>query len=221
MHKALGFYWRLGVAVGCIALVAFLWFSYSPDLMTVKHGMAQWMHHPAVIAGVVLIMAITLAAGLPASIGLWLIAPFYPPLIATCLLTLGSVAGAFGGYQLAAHTSAAWQPKGLTLKIMKTLQDRSDLLTQCALRILPGFPHAMINFAAGLSRIPLTVFLLAATLGLSVKWAVYSSAIYGAIEAIEEGDALQFDVLMPLLALTLLLLVGAWFKRRSRAAPKR
>lgn len=221
MHKALGRYWRLGVTVGCIALVAFLWVGYSPDLMAVKYGMAQWMHHPAVIAGVVVIMAITLATGLPASIGLWLIAPFYPPLIATVLLTLGSVAGAFGGYQLAARTSTMWQPKGLTLKIMKTLQDRSDLLSQCALRILPGFPHAVINFAAGFSRVPLAVFLLAAALGLSVKWAVYSSAIYGAIEAIEEEDALQFEVLLPLLALTLLLLVGAWFKRRSRAAPQR
>ncbi len=89
---------------------------------------------------------------------------------------------------------------------MEHLKARSDLLTQCAIRVLPGFPHSVINFAAGLGKISLGRYLLAACLGLSVKWAVYSSAIYGALEAIEEEDALQWDVMLPLLALTLLLL---------------
>ena len=51
-----------------------------------------------------------------------------------------------------------------------------------------------------------------------MKWAVYSSAIYGALEAIEEEDPLQMDVLLPLLALTALLLAGAWYRRRLEAA---
>ncbi|RUR40685.1 TVP38/TMEM64 family protein [Vreelandella populi] len=214
-------FWKWTGSIACIALLIFLWQWYSPDLMAIKHRVSQFTYHPAVIAGVVVLTALTVTVGLPGSIGLWLIAPFYPPLMATLLLTLGSVAGAFGGYQLAAHTGTRWKPKGLTLRVTQTLQARSDLLTQCAFRVLPGFPHAVINFAAGLSRISLSIFLLAAALGLSVKWGVYSSAIYGALEAIEEEDALQFEVLLPLVALTLLLLVGAWFKRRSEAAPKK
>jgi len=101
---------------------------------------------------------------------------------------------------------------------MDTLKARSDLLTQCAMRVLPGFPHSVINFAAGLGHIALGRYLLAAALGLAVKWAVYSSAIYGALEAIEEEDPLQMDVLLPLLALTALLLAGAWYRRRLEAA---
>ncbi|BBI50854.1 hypothetical protein HORIV_32750 [Vreelandella olivaria] len=54
------------------------------------------------------IMAVTLAIGLPGSIGLWLIAPFYPPVIATAMLTLSSVVGALGAYQIAAR----WQKLG-------------------------------------------------------------------------------------------------------------
>ncbi|PRY63873.1 putative membrane protein YdjX (TVP38/TMEM64 family) [Vreelandella songnenensis] len=216
-----GRYWKWIAGSLFIVLLMGAWIWYSPDLMALKQRVAPFTHHPAVIAGLVVLMGLTLAVGLPGSIGLWLIAPFYPPLVATAMLTLGSVAGALGGYQLAARTSARWQPKGLTLRVMQMLQARSDLLTQCALRVLPGFPHAVINFAAGLSRISLSGFLLAAALGLTVKWGVYSSAIYGALEAIEEEDALQFDVLLPLLALTMLLLAGAWFKRRSQAAPKR
>ncbi|XQU07102.1 hypothetical protein P4544_10175 [Halomonas sp. LY9] len=119
---------------------------------------------------------------------------------------------------MAAQVGERWEPKGLTLKVMETLKARSDLLTQCAMRVLPGFPHSVINFAAGLGQIDLGRYLLAALLGLSVKWAVYSSAIYGALEAIEEEDALQADVMLPLLALTLLLLVGAWYRRRLETA---
>lgn len=175
-------------------------------------------HHPAIIVGVMSTMAVTLAIGLPGSIGLWLIAPFYPPLIATLMLTLSSVTGAWGAYQLAARAGDRWYPKGLTLKVMQSLEARSDLLTQCALRILPGFPHSVINFAAGLLRIPLGCYLAAAALGLSIKWAVYASAINGALEAIEEDDALQFEVILPLLALAVLLLLGGWYRRRIEAA---
>ncbi|TVP46760.1 MAG: DedA family protein [Halomonas sp.] len=210
--------WRWAFGFACLAMLAYVWLWYSPDLMAVKQWAAQASHHPVVIIGVMLIMAVTLAIGLPGSIGLWLIAPFYPPLIATVMLTLSSVAGAFGAYHLAARAGKRWSPSGLTLKVMQMLEKRSDLMTQCALRILPGFPHSVINFAAGLLSISLKTYLVAATLGLAIKWGVYSSAIYGALEAIEQEDALQFEVVLPLIALALLLLIGAWFRRRVEAA---
>lgn len=210
--------WRWALGFACLAMLAYVWLWYSPDLMAVKHWAAQASHHPVVIVGVMLIMAITLAIGLPGSIGLWLIAPFYPPLVATVMLTLSSVVGALGAYQIAARAGQRWNPQGLTLKVMQMLEKRSDLMTQCALRILPGFPHSVINFAAGLRSISLKTYLLAAALGLSIKWGVYSSAIYGALEAIEEEDALQFEVVLPLIALALLLLAGAWYRRRVEAA---
>lgn len=210
--------WRWAAGFAVVAMFAYVWLWYSPDLLAVKRWAATMSHHPVVIVGVMVTMAVTLAIGLPGSIGLWLIAPFYSPLIATFMLTISSVAGAWGAYLLAANAGDRWNPKGLTLKVMNTLEARSDLLTQCALRVLPGFPHSVINFAAGLRRIALSRYLLAAALGLSVKWAVYSSAIYGALEAIEEEDALQFDVIFPLLALAVLLLVGGWFRRRVEAA---
>ncbi|MDQ7730026.1 VTT domain-containing protein [Halomonas sp. SpR8] len=210
--------WRWAFGFACLAMLAYLWLWYSPDLMAAKQWAAQTTHHPVVIIGVMVIMAVTMAIGLPGSIGLWLIAPFYPPLIATVMLTLSSVVGALGAYQLAARAGQRWNPKGLTLKVMQMLEQRSDLMTQCALRILPGFPHSVINFAAGLRSISLRTYLLAAALGLSIKWGVYSSAIYGTLEAIEEENALQFDVVLPLIALAGLLLAGAWYRRRVEAA---
>lgn len=218
MRKLSLYSWRWAAAFAVAAMLAYIWLWYSPDLMAVKRWAATMSHHPVVVVTVMLTMAVTLAIGLPGSIGLWLIAPFYPPLVATVMLTISSVAGAWGAYLLAARVGERWQPKGLTLKVMDTLKARSDLLMQCAMRVLPGFPHSVINFAAGLGHIALGRYLLAAALGLAVKWAVYSSAIYGALEAIEEEDPLQMDVLLPLLALTALLLAGAWYRRRLESA---
>ncbi len=100
---------------------------------------------------------------------------------------------------------------------MDKLERRGDFLTQCALRVLPGFPHSVVNFAAGLLRLPLSTFVMAAIIGLVLKWAVYASAIFGALEAVESEEAISANVILPLVALTLLLLAGAWLRRRVEA----
>ena len=209
--------WRVAAVGGVVLMALYLWIWHSPDLADLQRWADEASHHPAVIISVILVMAVTLALGLPGSIGLWLIAPFYTPLAATPMLIVGSVLGALGAYWLSARVGDRWTPKGLTRKIMRRLEQRSDFLTQCALRVLPGFPHSVVNYAAGLLRLPLGTFLMAAIIGLGVKWAVYASAIYGALEAVEKEEALSVSVVLPLLALTVLLLVGAWVRRRVEA----
>jgi uncharacterized membrane protein YdjX (TVP38/TMEM64 family) len=206
--------WRWVAVVATLLMAAYLWIWHSPELADVQRWAAEASHHPVVIVSVIAIMAVTLAIGFPGSIGLWLIAPFYTPPVATLMLTIGSVAGALGAYHLSARLGACWTPKGLTRQVMGKLERRSDFLTQCALRVLPGFPHSVVNFAAGLLRLPLTTFVMAAIIGLALKWAVYASAIFAALEAVESEQAISVSVIFPLVTLTLLLLAGAWFKRR-------
>ncbi|WP_248730246.1 MULTISPECIES: TVP38/TMEM64 family protein [Halomonadaceae] len=208
------FQWRWIAIGGSLIMAILLWIWQSPDLSAFRHWAEEASHHPLTMLAVMLIMAVTLAVGLPGSIGLWLIAPFHPPWIATLMLLIGSLGGALGAYWLAARFRQRMTPKGLTKRIMTLMSERSDAFTQCAFRILPGFPHSVINYAAGLLRLPLGTFVVAALLGLGVKWAVYASAIHGALEAVESGDAFSIDVLLPLIALTLLLLMGAWVRRR-------
>ncbi len=210
--------WRLVAMGAALLMAAYLWIWHSPELADVQRWADEASHHPVVIISVILIMAVTLAFGLPGSIGLWLIAPFYTPLAATPMLILGSLGGALGAYYLSSRFSDRLAPKGLTRKIMRKLEKRSDFLTQCALRVLPGFPHSVVNFAAGLLRLPLGTFVMAAIIGLGVKWAVYASAIYGALEAVESEEAVRPEVILPLVALTLLLLIGAWLRRRVEAS---
>jgi uncharacterized membrane protein YdjX (TVP38/TMEM64 family) len=206
--------WRRLAIGACLVMAAYLWLWYSPELAEVQRWAEQASHHPLTVVGVILLMAVTLTLGLPGSIGLWLIAPFYPPMAAIPMLTLGSVLGAIGAYRLSARMGGFCKAGRLTHRVSRMLDNHHDLLTQCALRVLPGFPHSVINYVAGWQRLPLGNFVLAAILGLGVKWAVYASTIHGALEAIEEEGTFGMGVLMPLVALTLLLLIGAWMRRR-------
>ena len=168
---------------------------------------------PLFLAGVVLAMAVLFTFGLPGSLGLWLIAPFQPPLVATVLLVCGSVAGAFGAYQFSHRLRGEWEPEGFGKRVVDFLSRHGSWVTQIALRILPGFPHSVVNFAGGMLGLGLVGFLTAALVGLSIKWGVYAGAVHGLVEAVESDQALDITTLAPLLALSVLLLIGAAARR--------
>lgn len=213
VNNETGVHWRW-VAIGAgVVMAVLLWVWQSPDLSVFRHWAEEASNHPLTMLAVMLVMAVTLAVGLPGSIGLWLIAPFHPPWLATLMLIIGSAGGALGAYWLAARFRQNVVPRGLTKRVMDVMSQRGDALTQCAFRVLPGFPHSVINYAAGLLNLPVGTFIASAVIGLGIKWAVYASAIHGALEAVETGDALSIDVILPLIALTLLLLLGAGVRR--------
>jgi uncharacterized membrane protein YdjX (TVP38/TMEM64 family) len=172
---------------------------------------------PMFIALVLLAMITMFAFGLPGSLGMWVIAPFLPPLLAISLLLLASVVGALSAYRVGRHLGGAWQPGTLSHRVIGLLQRQGGLLTQTALRVLPGFPHVAINFPAGFLRLPILTFVVAAVLGLGPKWTVYVLAIQGIVDTLESGGGIRFSVLAPLVALSLLLLGGHWLKHRLTA----
>lgn len=216
-NSSLSRLWRWTAIGAAVVMAGYLWIWHSPELADMQRWADEASDKPLVIVSVILIMAVTLALGLPGSIGLWLIAPFHGPLVATAMLVAGSVSGALGAYYLSSRLGGRLASSGFTHKVMGKLAKRGDFLTQCALRILPGFPHSVVNFAAGLLRLPLGTFVMAAVIGLGVKSAVYASAIHGALEAVEGEEVVGFDVVLPMVALTLLVLIGAWLRRRIEA----
>ncbi len=164
----------------------------------------------AVVAG----MALLFTFGLPGSVGLWLIAPFQTPALATVLLVGGSVGGALGAYRFSAHLRGDWEPQGFSRRIVDLLAHQNGVWTQMALRVLPGFPHSVLNFAGGVLGLGLRGFVGAAIVGLSIKWAVYASAVHGLVEAVEVGAASGMHTLLPLSLLSGLLLAGVLVRRR-------
>ncbi|SDU28299.1 VTT domain-containing protein [Halopseudomonas salegens] len=169
--------------------------------------------HSATLPTLLLLMAALMSFGLPGSLCFWLIAPFYSPLISVPVLVMGSVAGAAGAYALGHRVGSAVRPNRLARQVLTLLARRSDFLTQCALRILPAFPHAFINLAAGVLHLPLTSFLLAAVLGLSIKWLVYAYAVHGMVSARLAEQSLDLSTLLPLFGLAGLLLTGSLVRR--------
>lgn len=177
----------------------------------------EWGHaladRPWALVGVVIGMAVLFTFALPGSTGLWLIAPFHPPLLAVALLLAGSLPGALGAYGLSRRLGGRWTPGSRADRMVQLLSHRGDWLTQCALRTLPGFPHSFVNYAAGVLSLPVGPFLLAAAVGLTIKWGVYAYAIRGAVEALEAGEALRPQTVLPLFLLAVLLLLGALARR--------
>lgn len=168
---------------------------------------------PLFLAAAVGGMVVFFTFGLPGSLGLWLIAPFHPPLVATFLLLVGSVAGAVGAYAFARHLRSDWTPSGAATKIHGLLRRQGGFATQTALRVFPGFPHSVVNFAGGVLRLPIGTFVAAALIGLSVKWSIYASAVHGITDAIAADEAVTPATIWPLFALAALFLAGAWVKR--------
>jgi uncharacterized membrane protein YdjX (TVP38/TMEM64 family) len=169
--------------------------------------------HPLVMLGVVVLMAVLMTFGLAGSLCFWLIAPFHPPWLSVCMLLAGSFSGALGAYRVGVGLGQVWHGSGVSRHIMGLLKKRSDLLTQCALRIIPGVPHALVNLAAGVLRLRLVTFVAAAILGLSVKWTVYSHTVHGMVSASQAEEAMELGALMPLVVLGVLLVLGGAAQR--------
>ena len=216
--KISGKSWKLYMlaALVILGLILAVWRPFDIDAL-ISSGEALG-DHLFFRLGVILLMVILFTFGLPGSLGVWLLAPFNPPLVAALLLVAGSTGGALGAYGLSARLGSDWEPQGLSRKIYKLLQRRGDFLTQCALRTFPGFPHSVINYACGVLRVSLPTYLAATCIGHFIKWGIYASALHGVTDAVTDGSPLGFRDLWPLFALTALLLGGAglkWYVSKS------
>jgi uncharacterized membrane protein YdjX (TVP38/TMEM64 family) len=165
----------------------------------------------------VLAQILLLALGLPGTLVVWLVAPFYPPLIATALMLTGSVIGAAAAYTVAGFLGVGVYQRFGRHQTFRILASRSDFFTQTALRALPGFPHGIINYSAGLLGLPRTSFLLAAIVGLAAKWSVYCWSINTLFRAGLEGEGPGATALWGLVLLTVLLGLGSWTTARLKA----
>lgn len=165
----------------------------------------------------VLAQILLLALGMPGTLVVWLVAPFYPVAIATALMLTGSVIGAAAAYSIAGLLGVGLYQRFRRHQTFRILASRSDFFTQTALRVLPGFPHGIINYSAGLLRLPRATFFLAAVLGLGVKWTVYCWSINTLFRAGLEGEGPGGTALLLLVLLTVLLGVGSWITARLKA----
>jgi uncharacterized membrane protein YdjX (TVP38/TMEM64 family) len=171
----------------------------------------QWWFGPALV----LLQVLLFTFALPGSAVLWLAAPLFAPATATVILTAGGCGGALAAYAFARGLTGGSLARLRASRGFRLLQQEGGFLTLCALRLAPGFPHSVINYAAGTLRLPLPAFLASAAIGFSVKTWLYSSAIDAALDAGRPADLLGARTLGPLVAAAAVALAArAWVGRR-------
>ena len=172
------------------------------------HAQHWWLAAALIAAQVVLFMF-----ALPGSTVLWLVAPLYPPAVAAAILAAGGSLGGLAGYFFARRMTARQMALLRRKRLFLLLEKHADFPALLALRLLPAFPHSVINYGAGVLRLPVAAFLAAAALGLGVKSFLYASVIYPVAQA-EFSEFARMDTVLALLGLALLVVAGRAFRRR-------
>lgn len=172
------------------------------------HAQHWWLAAALIAAQVVLFMF-----ALPGSTVLWLVAPLYPPAVAAAILAAGGSLGGLAGYFFARRMTARQMALLRRKRLFLLLEKHADFPALLALRLLPAFPHSVINYGASVLRLPIAAFLAAAALGLGVKSFLYASVIYPVAQA-EFSEFARMDTVLALLGLALLVVAGRAFRRR-------
>lgn len=186
------------------------WFVWREALAWARGHAGQWWLAPALI----LLQVLLFTFALPGSTVLWLVAPLYAPPAATLILAAGGVGGALAAYAFSRRLGGAERVRLMRHPAWHALARESDFLALCALRLVPAFPHSLINYGAGILQVPLAGFLASAAIGFGLKAFLYSSLIHRGIEAAAAGDLLRPEALLPLLLLALVLIVMRQLLRR-------
>ncbi len=183
-------------------------------LLEIARGYAQhWWLALILIAAQAVLFTFALAG----SLFLWVAAPLYPPLMATAILTAGGTLGGVGAYLFSRYLTEDWLDRLYRSRTYRLLQRHDNFLALFALRVFPGFPHALVNYSAGLLKARLSHFVAAAILGIGIKSYVYARVIDGAAQSLSFDLLLDFGILAPLVLLSALSLGLLLLRIRDRA----
>jgi uncharacterized membrane protein YdjX (TVP38/TMEM64 family) len=197
-----------------ISVLVLLWWWAEP--------LARWLgfleglvRHPLGLALIIVTILVCTVFALPGGLLVWAVAPIYPPIQATLILLAGTVSGALAAYGVARTLGGGWRPDKLR-DTMARVARHSDFLGQCALRVLPGYPHWAINHVAGVLKLPVMTFFMAAVVGLGVKWLVYCTAIYTATQAVIEEREVPTEYVVLLVVMAVFLVIASVLVQRRR-----
>ena len=174
----------------------------------------EYTQHWWLIVVLILLQALLLSFALAGSLFLWVAAPLYPPAMAAFILALGGTLGGLGAYLLSRYLTLELQQKIESSHGYRLLHSQDNFYTMFALRVFPAFPHAVINYSAGLLKAKLSHFVIAALLGIAIKSYLYARVIYTASSELTLDLLFDIGVLGPLLLLSLASALGVYINYR-------
>jgi uncharacterized membrane protein YdjX (TVP38/TMEM64 family) len=160
----------------------------------------------------ILLQMIFFTFALAGSFFLWIVAPIYPPAMATFILAAGGTLGGITAYLFSKRLTDEWIEKIEKSRTYKLLHKQDNFFTLFALRVFPGFPHSLVNYSSGILKVKLSHFIPAAILGVSIKSYMYSRVIYNASTSASFEDLLDISIYGPLVLLSVFILIGVFIK---------
>jgi uncharacterized membrane protein YdjX (TVP38/TMEM64 family) len=170
----------------------------------------HWWLIPVLILAQVVLFTFALAG----SIFLWIVAPLYPPAMATFILAAGGTLGGLGAYLFSNYLTEEWKTKIENSRSYKLLRAQDNFLSLFAMRVFPAFPHSLVNYSSGILKVKLSYFVLAAVLGIGIKSYIYARVIYHASSSLSLDMLLDISVFGPLVVLSLVSALGVFINYR-------
>jgi uncharacterized membrane protein YdjX (TVP38/TMEM64 family) len=168
----------------------------------------------------ILIQAVLFTFALAGSVFLWVVAPLYPPPMAAFILTAGATLGGMGAYFFSLRLTEDWIKKVECSHAYKLLHNQDNFFSLFALRVLPAFPHSLVNYSSGILKVKLSHFIAAVILGVGIKSYVYSEVIYNAAASATLENLLDFSTYGPLILLSAVSLIGVFIKYKITSKHK-
>jgi len=172
----------------------------------------EYAEHWWLVLLLVLLQVVLFTFALAGSTFLWVAATLYPPMTAALILAVGATLGGISAYFFSRKLTDEWIDKVESSRAYKLLQKEDNFFTLFALRIMPAFPHALINYSAGILKIKLLPFMIAAFLGIGIKSYVYARVIYKATTTGSFAELLDFSTFGPLLLVSMVILLVMIFR---------
>jgi uncharacterized membrane protein YdjX (TVP38/TMEM64 family) len=160
----------------------------------------------------VLLQVLLFTFALAGTVFLWVAAALFPPLTATLILATGATLGGVSAYYFSARLSDEWVHRVEKSHIYKVLHKQDNFFALLAMRIMPVFPHGLVNYSAGFLKTRLVDFIPATFIGIGLKSYVYAPIIYGAAGGASIDDFLDIATIGPLVLLSLAILGGVIVK---------
>ena len=165
----------------------------------------QYTDHWWLMILLVLLQAVLFTFALAGSLFLWVVAALYPPLEASVVLAAGAALGGVSVYFFSQRLTAGWVEKIASSKIYLMLSRNDNFFVLLSMRLMPAFPHSVVNYSSGILRVNLVSFIIAALIGVGIKSYVFSVVIYQAASSGSIYDLLDIQVLLPLITVAVVI----------------
>lgn len=205
-------HYKLALLILLVSLGVALQLSGYIDPVTLIPVARQYAEHGWLAVLLIVIQTLLFTFAAVGSSVVWVSAALYPPLISTLIITAGTTLGGISAYLFSAHLSREWTHKVEHSGIYRLLRKQGNFFTVLALRLMPGFPHSVINYSSGILKIRFINFIPATATGTAIKTYVYSQLIYNATTPGSLTRSIDLTTVWPLLVLSLLILAAMFVK---------